>query len=408
MSRMIIDSEKCTLCGVCVDSCPFGAMEIVKERVVISDECRFCGACVEACPQGAIAMEQEEQAQEPDTAAPATGDYAGVLVYVELQAGRIHPVSLEMMGKGLELAKSLGQKLSCVVAGWQVQALAAELLWYGADLVIAYDQPELAYYRPEPYTHAVCAAVAELRPGILLFGATHLGRSLAPRVATRLRTGLTADCTSLDVRPNGDLVQTRPAFGGNVMARIITPRHRPQVATVRYKVMAPAARLAAPHGAVQVRRLAPAALVSGIAVLDVIEQAQTASITDAEIIVAAGRGAGNPRGLALVAALAQRIGGVVGSSRPLVEQGLFPHAQQVGLSGRTVRPKLYIACGISGAVQHLAGMRGADYIVAVNKDPHAPIFATAHVAIVGDLHEVLPRLIAQLERDQSDGANAAS
>jgi electron transfer flavoprotein alpha subunit len=388
MSGVLVDRDACTLCGACMDACPFGAIELKESQLVITDECRLCGACVEACPQGALSIQEESTMDQVDLST-----YSGVLVFVEQTDGQIHQVSYEMMGKGLELARSLDQKLYCLVAGHQIRQQATDLLNYGVDAVYWYDHPALRRYRAEPYTSAVCDLVQEIRPNIILIGATHVGRSLAPRVATRLRTGLTADCTSLDVRENGDLVQTRPAFGGNVMARILTPHHRPQMATVRYKVMERATRVDSPHGVLIARSLPQGDLNSGIEIVDIVQSAAAASITEADIVVTAGRGAGNERGLALVSELAQSLGGVVGGSRPLVEQGLLSHMQQVGLSGRTVRPKLYVACGVSGAVQHVAGMQGSDCIIAINKDKNAPIFEVAHVAVVGDIYEVLPRLI---------------
>lgn len=403
MSGVLVDRDACTLCGACIDACPFGAIEIKDSQLVITEECRLCGACVEACPQGALSIPEAAPTGQVDL-----GAYSGVLVFVEQTEGKIHPVSYEMIGKGLDLARSLGQKLYCLIAGHRIRQQAADLLNYGPDAVYSYDHPALRYYRVEPYANAVFDLVKEIRPNIILIGATHVGRSLAPRVATRLRTGLTADCTSLDVRENGDLVQTRPAFGGNVMARILTPHHRPQMATVRYKVMERAARVENPHGVLQERTLPLGDLQSGIEIVDIVQSAAAASITEADIIVSAGRGAGNERGLALVSELAQSIGGVVGGSRPLVEQGLLSHMQQVGLSGRTVRPKLYVACGISGAVQHVAGMQGSDCIIAINKDRNAPIFEVAHVAVVGDIYEVLPRLIELIGSRGGHGNCAAS
>lgn len=402
MSQLHIDGERCTLCGSCIDDCAFGALAISGDRVVVNDDCRLCGSCVEACPQEAICMDAAEVSGADLSA------YRDVLVFVEQRDGIVHPVSYEMIGKGLELAGALNQKLCCVIAGEGIAEQATHLLRYGVDDVYAFDQPALRHFRAEPYTAVLCALAAEIKPNILLIGATQLGRSLAPRVATRLRTGLTADCTSLDVRDNGDLVQTRPAFGGNVMARILTPNHRPQMATVRYRVMERASAVEAAHGRVHRRQLSDDALLSGVEIVDVVRTAQADSISDADVIVAAGRGAASSRGMALVSQVAQRLGGTVAGSRPLVEQGLITHAQQVGLSGRTVRPRLYLACGISGAVQHVAGMRGADTIVAINHDPNAPIFAVAHVAIVGDLYDILPRMLEELGGLDTHDTSAAS
>ncbi|MGI6543975.1 MAG: FAD-binding protein [Limnochordia bacterium] len=390
MSRMHVDQGTCLLCGVCLDSCPYDALAIKDEQLLFTEECRLCQACITACPQGAISLVQEIGASQREE--PAAGG-GGVLVFVEQRHSRLQPVSFEMIGKGLELAQALRQPLACVLIGRQMRDQADELLWYGVDRVYCYDHPALKDYRVEPYTAAVCAVAAMMRPEIILVGATAVGRSLAPRVATRLRTGLTADCTSLHIDEQGQLVQTRPAFGGNVMASILTPHHRPQMATVRYKVMAAAQRQDRRRGEVINCKLADADLVSAVNVLETVRRTQTGSITEAEVIVAMGRGVASKQGLALVRQLARHLDGAVACSRPLVEQGLFTHMQQVGLSGRTVRPKLYIACGISGAVQHVAGMSGAETIVAINSDVNAPIFDVAHIAVVGDAYQVLPELL---------------
>lgn len=405
MSRMVVNQQACVLCGACVDACPFGACEIAEQQqVVFLETCRLCRACIDACPQEAISMEADTStqvsAEASDQAAKLATDlakYAGVLVFVEQRNGQIQPVSYEMIGKGLQLAQTLQQPLACVLAGENILDQAKDLLWYGVDTVYYFDHPELCHFRIEPYTNAFVSIVEEMRPSIVLVGATHVGRSLAPRVATRLRTGLTADCTSLEIGDNGLLVQTRPAFGGNVMASILTPNHRPQMATVRYKVMAPANRRDTAHGQILKRELPAEALQSAIKQIEISRRAQVASITQADVIVAAGRGVASASGLALVKELADSLGGLVACTRPLVEQGLFTHAQQVGLSGRTVRPKLYVACGISGAVQHVAGMSGSDTIIAINRDANAPIFDVAHVAIVGDALSILPNLIDRIK-----------
>jgi electron transfer flavoprotein alpha subunit len=401
MSKMFVDQKTCILCGVCLDSCPYGALEIKDEQLLFTESCQLCQACVAACPQEAISLLQ-------DTTAPLREESVaggGVLVLAEQRGGRLQAVSFEMIGKGLELARALQQPLSCLLIGHQMREQAEELLWYGVDRAYCFDHPALATYRVEPYTAAVCSIATQIRPEIILVGATAVGRSLAPRVATRLRTGLTADCTSLDIDEQGQLAQTRPAFGGNVMARIVTPHHRPQMATVRYKVMAAAQRLDHRHGEIIDCQLTATELASAITVLETAQRTQTGSIVDAEVIVAMGRGIATKQGSALVNQLAQRLGGAVACSRPLVEQGLFTHLQQVGLSGRTVRPKLYIACGISGAVQHVAGMNGAETIIAINNDANAPIFAVAHVAIVGDAYQVLPELLQLLDASAPNSTN---
>ena len=301
------------------------------------------------------------------------------------------------------MAQKLDQPLSCVLVGHGVRETAQDLLKYGLDKVYVYDYPELKYFSIEPYAAAVGDAIAKLRPSILLIGATSIGRSLAPVLAVRFRTGLTADCTVLDVKENGDLVQIRPAFGGNIMAQIVTPRHRPQMATVRYKVMEPAVASPAVQGEVVVCSLTPEQLQSKVKVLQVTPKPEEASITDAEVIVAVGRGIRSEGDLQLAAELAQLLGGQLGATRPLVENGWLPYTRQIGLSGRTVRPKLLIACGISGAVQFVAGMGNAEQIYAINTDPNAPIFNVATHAIVGDLYQVIPRLIERIKGEGIHG-----
>ena len=326
--------------------------------------------------------------------------YRGVMVFAEQSYGVVHPVTYELIGKGRELADQLQQSLMATLVGDDVRAQAEELLHYGVDSVYQYQHEALRYYRPEPYTAALEEAVKTARPAILLLGATPVGRSLAPRTATRLGTGLTADCTQLELNDAGELVQIRPAFGGNVMARIVTPHHRPAMATVRYKVMKSAGRRdGAAGGRIIERTLRADALRSAVEIEEVHPRQLEHGIIDAEVIVAGGRGLRRPGDMAMLESLAQCLGGMVAVSRPLVEQGWADQQQQVGMSGRTVRPRLYIACGISGAIQHVAGMSGADTIVAINSDPDAPILGAAHYGIVGDLYEVIPRLIDCLKTE---------
>ena len=266
------------------------------------------------------------------------------------------------------------------------------------DSIFVYDHQELTYYRPQPYASALEDLISHIKPSIFLIGATHVGRSLAPRIATRLRTGLTADCTVIDVKPNGELVQIRPAFGGNVMAQIVTPNHRPQFATVRPKVMQ-AAELAPSHPTqVIYRELEPEKLLSNISFLSIEPKPKETSITEADILICVGRGLRKAEDLAIVEELAEKLGGMVAVTRPLVEAGWAPQTRQVGLSGRTVRPKLFIACGVSGAIQMVAGMSGSEYIIAINKDRNAPIFEVAHLGLVGDMYEILPALVEELGR----------
>ncbi len=399
MSRMRVDQELCILCGQCVEACPFNGVEMRANAIEFTDSCRLCRVCIKACPVDAIWLEKSVPVDTVDKE-----QYKGVLVFAEQRQGKVQPVTYELIGKGLELAGKLGEEVVVYLAGSNLDSEAADLLYYGVDRVYLYDHPALERFRIEPYTALMVDLVNQIKPNIILMGATPVGRSLAPRVAARLRTGLTADCTLLDVKSNGDLVQTRPAFGGDVMAQIITPRHRPQMATVRYKVMPMAERVSTPHGEVVRCPVDESLLQSGIEILGFKPYEAVSSITDAEVIVAAGRGIGKPEGLELLGELARLLGGAVGVTRPLVEQGWADYTKQIGMSGRTVRPKLYIACGISGAIQHVAGMRGSDVIFAINTDPNAPILDTAHYGLVGDLYEIVPALIEALQK--GGGADA--
>lgn len=387
MSQLYVDQAKCDRCGACADACPFGAVSISQSGVTFGDACRLCRLCLKRCPRQAISLVATgETAPQSDLAA-----WSGVLVFAEQREGAVQPVTYELIGKAQQLAGVVGQAVSVVIAGHDILPAAQELRHYGPARVLVYDHPGLRHFRAELYTSVLADAVKRVSPNAILIGATAVGRSLAPRVATRLRTGLTADCTVLDMRPNGDLVQTRPAFGGNVMATILTPRRRPQMATVRYKVMEAAPRLAEPGGEL-VRCAVPAEWRERSRVLEVIRQAQTASIAEADVIIAAGRGVKTRRDMELIERLAGALGGVIGCTRPLVEQGWLPNNRQIGLSGRTVRPRLYIAAGISGAIQHIAGMRASGVVFAINQDRNAPIFDVAHYALVGDLYRIVPEL----------------
>lgn len=390
MSYLNILTDQCSLCGKCIEACPFNALS-KNSQLEVNENCRLCGICVKACPLQALVI---QRGAKPT---PNLKSYQNVLVFAEQRGGKLSSVTLELIGKGRVLASKLGQKLFVVLPGDKTEKLVLELKDYPVDAIFVYDHKELAYFRAEPYTAVLNDLVTELKPGIILIGATQVGRSLAPRLATRLRTGLTADCTILDVKPNGDLIQTRPAFGGNVMAQIITPRHRPQLATVRPKVMAPAAKDPSHPKQVFIREVKAEFLDSGISFLSILPKPKETSITEAEVIVAVGRGLKKADDLTLIEELAKSLNGMVAVTRPLVEAGWANYTRQVGLSGRTVRPKLYIACGISGAIQHVAGMSGSDLIFAINKDPEAPIFQVAHFGLVGDFYEILPALIKELE-----------
>ncbi|MFQ6053837.1 MAG: FAD-binding protein [Candidatus Bathyarchaeia archaeon] len=388
--------ERCVRCGVCAPACPFGCITLVDGFPVIGEDCRLCGACVEACPQEAIVV--KETGEEADLS-----DYRGILVFAEQRGGEVHPVAYELLGKGRELAEELDEPLLAVIIGSDVRRGAEELAARGADKVFVYDDPALAHFRDDPYSALLVELVREEKPSIFLIGATAIGRSLGPRVAARLETGLTADCTGLEIDPETRLLmQTRPAYGGNIMATIICPDRRPQMATVRYKVMPEAVRDPSRRGEIVERPVDAGRLPDRVKVIDFQPAAEEVGIVDADIVVSGGKGLGDPKGFELIEELAHALGGAVGASRPTVDEGWIEYRHQVGLSGRTVRPKLYMACGISGAVQHLAGMKTSEIIIAINKDRGAPIFGVSTLGAVGDLYEVIPRLIEKIREYRSD------
>jgi electron transfer flavoprotein alpha subunit len=364
-------------------------------KAELTDSCVECGACVASCPVSAIVLEVIPKEQVD------TSQYRGVWVVGEVADGHLAGVSLELLGKGRELADTLEVPLSLLLLGDQVEDLVPVAGEYGADQVYLTQHPVLAHYRTAPFTDVICGVINRYKPEIVLFGATAMGRDLASRIAARIQAGLTADCTGLDIDPEERLLQqTRPAFGGNVMATILCRHARPQMSTVRPKVMTklePQPGRTATVIPVEVDLDERRAMTKLIEVIRE-EAGAHVNLGEADIIVSGGRGLGKPENFALIHELADALGGSVGASRATVDAGWIPAYHQVGQTGKTVHPKLYIACGISGAVQHLAGMSSSDCIVAINKDPHAPIFDVAHFGIVGDLFEVVPALIKQLKQ----------
>ena len=397
MSKPVNVGDACTGCGVCVSACPFGAITIIGNKAQIGDTCRVCGVCEPVCPVKAITTKKSEGSQNWE-------DWRGVLIYAEQREGTVHPVAYELLGRGRELAETLGELVYAVVIGEGLDKAADELIKRGADKVLVYDHPNLATYRDDPYAQILTEATRELKPSIFLIGATSIGRTLGPRVAAKLKTGLTADCTSLDIDPLMKvLLQTRPAYGGNIMATIYTQNSRPQMATVRYKVMTEAKIDPAHYGEVVKKTVDPSSLQDRVKVLGFEAAKEQVSIVDADVVVSGGKGLGEPKGFELIQQLAVALGGAVGASRPTVDEGWIEYRHQVGLSGRTVRPKLYLACGISGAVQHQAGMKTSDVIIAINKDREAPICRISSLAAVGDLYEVVPRLIERIKESKAGG-----
>ena len=321
----------------------------------------------------------------------------GILIYAEVESGRIHPVAFELLGKAREIGERIGGQVWSIILGHEIKDLASELIQYGADKVFVYDHPTLREFDVIRYKEILVGFVKKFNPEIFLIGATPLGRSLAPRVAAALRTGLTADCIDLRIDENGDLIQIRPAFTGNILAHIKT-KSRPIMATVRYRVMEIPEKDPSRNGEI-VEMEVPEIGETGLRMLEKVEERRV-NLAEADIIVAGGRGLKSKDDLKMLEELASLLGGVVGVSRPLVDEGWISKDHQVGFSGNTVKPKLYIACGISGSPQHLAGMRESEIIIAINVDPSAPIFRYADYGVVGDLYEVLPRLMKILKKCQ--------
>ena len=393
MSIEII-TDKCVGCKLCIKACPFGAITVENKLALIDfDKCTLCGACVDACKFDAILLRKEE------TRTKDIASYKGVWVVAEQSKGIIQSVTHELLGKGRELADKRGVELCAVLLGNNIEKRSTELFYRGAEKVYVVDSPKLEHYQSEPYSKVLIELINEYRPEIVLCGATSTGRSLISRVAVKIDAGLTADCTGLDIdEERGLLLQTRPAFGGNIMATIICPNHRPQMATVRHKVMKEATPDPARTGVMIKKTYSDKLLSSRTKILDIVEEeGYKVNLAEADIIVSGGRGLGKPESFAILHELADAIGGAVGASRAAVDADWIAYSHQVGQTGKTVCPKIYIACGISGQIQHLAGMSSADIIIAVNKDPDAPIFKVANYGIVGDLFEIIPVLTKKLK-----------
>jgi electron transfer flavoprotein alpha subunit len=380
-------------------------MDATGIAVVDLDKCTGCAKCPPVCPSSAIAMSGgaaaapteavAAPAQAGETIAARKGPAPEVWVFVEHTEGRPAPVSWELLGKGRELATALDGRVCSVLLGHKVDHLVREAGAHGADKVYLIDDPVLSHYRTQSYLHGVIRLVQKHAPQVMLLGASTMGRDLAGAVATSLRTGLTADCTGLSIDPQSKLLeQTRPAYGGNIMATILCEQRRPQMATVRPRVMEMPPRDDSRAAEVVREELGLAEEDVLLRVLEYVreEDASEVRIVDAGILVSGGRGLGGPDGFSMLAEFADAIGGTVSGSRAAVDHGWIAQSKQVGQTGKTVRPRLYIACGISGAIQHLAGMQTSDVIVAINRDPNAPIFNVATYGIVGDVYEVVPAL----------------
>ena len=370
-----------------IDICPFGAISCRDGKVEIDSGCRMCRLCVKKGPGGAVEyMETQEPGINKD-------EWRAVAVYVEYNGKAVHPVTFELIGKARELAAVTGHPVYALFMGYQVGEKAEELLAYGVDQVFVYDRKELEHFSVLTYANVFADFITRIRPSSILVGATNAGRSLAPRVAARFRTGLTADCTVLEMKENTDLVQIRPAFGGNIMAQIVTPKNRPQFCTVRYKIFSAPPVTKEPSGTIRTMEVTEDMIDRRIRVEEIIHKPKEIDISEAEVIVAVGRGVKSQADLELIRELAVALDAQLACTRPLIECGWFDARRQIGLSGRTVKPKLIITIGISGSVQFAAGMRGAECIIAINTDRKAPVFDITNIGLVGDWYEILPRLL---------------
>jgi electron transfer flavoprotein alpha subunit len=398
--------DKCTGCGICFKVCQYGAINIIDEphtlktgkemkrlAVINLEKCILCAECVKPCPTGAIEIEtQTHQFVGKE-------NYKDVMVFAEQRRDELEGAAFELIGKGRELADKLGVNLYALLLGKDLEGKPEKLITHGADKVIAVRDDSLLTFLPEPYTNILINIIKKYKPSIFLAPSTTQGRALLSRTAGKIYTGLTADCTGLDVDSKGNLLQTRPAFGGSIKARILTPNMRPQMATVRPKVFKPLEEDKNRKGKIIEEKISPELLKSTTKFEKWIEDTTSAiSIEDADIIISGGRGLGCSDNFKILFELAEVLGGAVGASRPTVDEGWIPYSHQVGQTGKTVGPKMYVAVGISGAIQHLEGMRGSDLIVAINKDQDAPIFKIADIGIVGDLFEVIPVLKEKLKK----------
>ena len=395
MGKLVVHQDKIKDINAVIDVCPFGAMEDNGGKLEINAACKLCKLCTKKFP------DIMEFVEEKQGVAVDKSKWKGITVYVDHVGGRIHPVTFELIGKARELAAKINHPVYALFIGKDIEDKAEEILHYGVDKVFVADDPALESFNIETYANVFSRFVNKVQPTALLVGATPVGRQLAPRVASRFKTGLTADVTILDMQKDTDLVQIRPAFGGNIMAEIHTPRTRPQMATVRYKIMEAPKRQAEATGEIEKLEVKPEDLKTNIEVLSVTAKPKETSIENADVLVVAGRGVKKKEDLAQLKELADLLGGEVACTRPLVEAGWMDAKHQIGLSGRTVRPKLIITCGVSGAIQFVAGMDHSDLIFAINSDPKASIFKVANYAVIGDLYEIVPALIARIKEGGS-------
>ena len=388
--------DNCVGCKLCLKACAYDAIEIIEMIAEINmDKCTLCGACVSDCTFDAIIIRKFGQHKINRS------EYKGVWVFAEQKDGQIAHVVYELLGKGRELADQRETELVAVLLGHNIKHLATELIAYGADKVIIAEDKKLQHFLDLPYTKALSDLAKRYKPEIIISGASVQGRSFVPRVAVELKTGLTADCTGLEIdAEKGGLKQTRPAFGGNIMATIVTPNHLPQMATVRHKVMDPLQRDNFRKGEIIEEKIDFSDFTDDSQFLEFIkDETQTVNLTEADFVISGGRGLKNKENFSLIESLAKALDAAVGGSRAAVDSEWISYPHQVGQTGKTIKPLIYVAIGISGAIQHLAGMQSSDYIIAINKDPDAPIFKIADLGLVGDLFEVVPQLIKKLSRE---------
>jgi len=388
--------EKCTGCGLCIKACPFAAIKIKDKKAEIEANCTLCGSCVDVCKFDAIIIKR------PKLSNKDLSEYKDVWIFVELRENEIKKVGFELASKAREIADALGERVGAVIFGEKAKHLCDEITAYGVDIVYIAENEKLKEYNTNNYSGILSGLILKYKPNIVLFPATHIGRDLAPRVAATLEVGLTADCTGLSIK-DGLLLQSRPAFGGNIMADIISPNTRPQMATTRPNVM----KIKKPDHSRKAEivsipvNIDPKAMKIVIKEIIKTTKSGTKSLDEADIIISGGRGIGSSENFKILEELAKTINGVVGASRAAVDAGWRPRSDQVGQSGKTVSPKLYIACGISGKIQHQVGMKSSDTIIAINTDPEAPIFDIADCGIVGDYTEVIPALNEELKKNIS-------
>jgi len=389
-----VSEELCIGCGICEDSCPFGAITVEDGLAIIGEGCNLCGACVDSCDVEALSLDVKAKQVQADFAS-----WAGVWVFCEFRGGELASVAPELLGVGRTLADKRGVKLSAVLFGHETGDIANKLIGYGADVVYLADHEALKDFKDDCYANVLTELIKEFKPEIVLAGATAIGRSFIASVATTLNAGLTADCTKLEIREeDGALLQTRPAFGGNIMATIVCETSRPQMATVRPKVMKELEFDLSRSGEIVTVNPTSEQLTSRIRVIEsVISEEINVNIQEADILVSGGRGLESAKGFELLKDLADVMDARISASRAVVDAGWIAYPHQVGQTGKTVAPNLYIACGISGAVQHVAGMQSAETIVAINRDKNATIFDVADYGVVGDLFEIIPKLIKKIE-----------